>query len=89
MLLVVLAAAAIGGFFAYQFWFSDSGSNEETFNTYRVTTTTMRSTVTTSGEARAMEEILLSFGIAGRVSSVGVELGDEVKGELRGGGARR
>jgi len=79
VLLVVLAAAAIGGFFAYQFWFSDSGSNEETFNTYRVTTTTMRSTVTTSGEARAMEEILLSFGIAGRVSSVGVELGDEVK----------
>jgi HlyD family secretion protein len=81
VLLALLAAAAIGGFFAYQLWVAENGSDEKTFNTYRVTTTTMRSTVTTSGEARALDEIVLSFGIAGRVSSVGVKLGDEVKAD--------
>jgi HlyD family secretion protein len=79
LLLTVLIVAAVGGFFAYYFWFADDGSDEETFNTYRVTTTTMRFSVTTSGEAQAVREAVSSFGIAGRVSSVEVELGDEVK----------
>lgn len=78
VLLALLVVAAVGGFLAYYFWFADNGSNEEAFNTYTVTTTTMRFTVSTSGEAKAVKETVSSFGIAGRVSSVEVELGDEV-----------
>ena len=78
-LLALLVAAAVGGFFAYQFWFSDDGSDDGAFNTHTVTTATIRFSITTSGEAQAVQEIVSSFGIAGRVSSVEVELGDEVK----------
>jgi HlyD family secretion protein len=79
VLLTVLIAAAVGGFLVYYFWFADDGSDEEAFSTHTVTTTTMRFTVSTSGEAQAVRDTVASFGIAGRVSSVEVELGDEVK----------
>jgi HlyD family secretion protein len=78
-LLTLLIAAAVGGFFVYHFWFAEGSSNEAALNTYRVTTTTIRFSVTTSGEARAVDDTVLSFGIPGRVSSVEVELGDTVK----------
>jgi RND family efflux transporter MFP subunit len=80
--LVVLAlviAAAVGGFLVYYFWFAGNGSDEAALSTYRVTTATIRFNVTTSGEAKAVDESMLSFGIAGRVSSVEVKLSDEVK----------
>jgi HlyD family secretion protein len=83
MLLALVIVAAVGGFLAYYFWFADSGSDEEAFSTYTVTTTTMRFTVSTSGEAKAVRETVASFGIAGRVSSIEVELGDEVKTDQR------
>ncbi len=79
VLLTLLIAAAVGGFFAYHFWLADDGSDEEAVSTYRVATTTIRFSVSTSGEAQAVREAVLSFGIAGRVSSVEVELGDELK----------
>jgi len=77
--LIVLIAAAVAAFFVYYFWFADNGSNEEAFNTYTVTTTTIRFSVTTSGEAQAVRDTVASFGIAGRVDSIEVKLGDEVK----------
>ncbi len=79
VLLALLVAAAVGGFFAYQFWFADDGSDDEAFSTHTVTTATIRFSITTSGVAQAVQEAVCSFGIAGRVSSVEVELGDEVK----------
>jgi HlyD family secretion protein len=79
VLLTVLIAVAVGGFLVYYFWFTDNGSDGEAFNTYTVTTSTIRFSVTTSGEAKAVRDTVASFGIAGRVSSVDVELGDEVK----------
>ncbi|UCH86667.1 MAG: biotin/lipoyl-binding protein, partial [Dehalococcoidia bacterium] len=79
VLLAALIAVVVGGFLVYYFWLADDGSDEEGFTTYTVTTTTMRFTVSTSGEAQAVRETVTSFGIPGRVSSVEVELGDEVK----------
>jgi len=79
VLLALLIAAAVGAFFAYQFWFADDGSDDGAFNTYEVTTATIRFSVSTSGMAQAVNDTVSSFGIAGRVSSVEVELGDEVK----------
>ena len=79
MLLTLLIAAAVGGFFVYHFWFAEGGSDEAALNTYRVTTATIRFSVTTSGEAQAVNETVVSFGIAGRVSSVEVRLSDEVQ----------
>jgi len=79
VLLALLVAAAVGGFFAYQFWFTEDGSDDGAVNTHTVTTATIRFSITTSGVAQAVQEIVSSFGIAGRVSSVEVELGDEVK----------
>jgi HlyD family secretion protein len=77
--LALLIVAAVGGFFVYYFWFAGDNSDEAAISTYRVTTATIRFSVTTSGEAKAVNQSLLSFGIAGRVSSVGVKLSDEVK----------
>jgi len=79
VLLTLLVVAAVGGFFAYQFWFAEDGSDDGAFSTHTVTTATIRFSITTSGVAQAVQEIVSSFGIAGRVSSVEVELGDEVK----------
>lgn len=81
VLLTLLVAAAVGGFFAYNFWFAEDGSDDGAFNTHTVTTGTIRFSITTSGEAQAVREAVCSFGIAGRVSSVEVELGDEVKAD--------
>jgi HlyD family secretion protein len=79
VVLALLIAAAVGGFLVYYSWFAENGSDEETISTYTVTTATIRFNVTTSGEAKAVNQSLLSFGIAGRVSSVEVKLSDEVK----------
>ena len=79
VVLTLLIAAAVGGFLVYYFWFAGDNSDEAAISTYRVTTATIRFSVTTSGEAKAVNQSLLSFGIAGRVSSVGVKLSDEVK----------
>jgi multidrug efflux pump subunit AcrA (membrane-fusion protein) len=79
VLLAALIAVVVGGFLVYYFWFADDGSDEEGFTTYTVTTTTMRFSVSTSGEAQAVRDTVTSFGIPGRVSSVEAELGDEVK----------
>jgi len=79
VVLALLIAAAVGGFFVYHFWLAEGGSDEAALNTYRVTTATIRFSVTTSGEAQAVNETVLSFGIAGRVSSVEVRLSDEVQ----------
>jgi len=77
--LLVLVAAGAGGFIAYSAWFADNGSESKAFNTHRVGTTTIRSTVTVSAVAEAVDNTVLSFGIGGRVKSVEVALGDEVK----------
>ncbi|MGQ9572940.1 MAG: efflux RND transporter periplasmic adaptor subunit [Dehalococcoidia bacterium] len=79
VLLALLIPAAVGAFLVYQLWLAGNSSDEGTVNTYTVTTTTIRSTVTTSGVAQAVSDTVLSFGIAGRVSSIVVELGDEVQ----------
>ena len=79
VVLALLIVAAVGGFFVYYFWFAEGNSDEAALNTYRVTTATIRFSVTTSGEAQAVNETVVSFGIAGRVSSVEVRLSDEVQ----------
>jgi HlyD family secretion protein len=79
VLLVVVVVAAVGGFFVYQFRFSGDNSDNGALETYTVTTATIRFSITTSGEAQAVDQTVLSFGIAGRVDSLAVELGDEVK----------
>jgi len=81
VLLALLVAAAVGGFFVYHFWFAEGGSNGAAINTYRVTTATIRFSITTSGEAKAVDESVVSFGIPGRVDSVEVALGDQVKAD--------
>jgi len=83
VVLALLIAAAVGGFFVYHFWFAEGGSDEATISTERVTTATIRFSVTTSGEAKAVDQSVLSFGIAGRVSSVEVKLSDEVKADQK------
>jgi RND family efflux transporter MFP subunit len=77
--LLVLAAIGAGAFFAYSAWFADDDSQSNTFNTHKVGTATIRSTVTMSAAAEAVDNAVLSFGIAGRVKAVEVALGDEVK----------
>ncbi|MCJ7510110.1 MAG: efflux RND transporter periplasmic adaptor subunit [Dehalococcoidia bacterium] len=79
VVLALLIAAAVGVFLVYYFGFTGNGSDEAALSTYRVTTATIRFNVTTSGEAKAADESVLSFGMAGRVSSVEVKLSDEVK----------
>jgi HlyD family secretion protein len=79
VLLALLIAAAVIGFLVYRFGFADGGSDDGVVNTHMVTTSTIRFTVTTSGVAEAVEETVLSFGIAGRVDSLEAELGDEVQ----------
>ncbi|MGD0204968.1 MAG: efflux RND transporter periplasmic adaptor subunit [Dehalococcoidia bacterium] len=81
VLLALLIAAAVGGFFVYHFWFAEGGSNGVAISTYRVTTATIRFSITTSGEAKAVDESVVSFGIPGRVDSVEVALGDKVKAD--------
>jgi RND family efflux transporter MFP subunit len=76
--LVVLAIAA-GGFLAYGAWFGDDGSGSAAYNTHKVGQGTIRSSVTMSAAAESVDNAVLSFGIAGRVNSIDVSLGDEVK----------
>ena len=84
--LVVLAVAA-AGFLAYGAVFGGDGSESAAFNTHKVGTATIRSSVTTSAAAESVDNAVLSFGIAGRVNSVDVTLGDEVQaGPVRVGG---
>lgn len=77
-ILVLLAALGAGAFLVYSFWFADDGSESKAFNTHRVGTVTIRSTVTMSAVCEAVNNTVLSFGIAGRVKTVEVALGDEV-----------
>ncbi|MDP2950362.1 MAG: efflux RND transporter periplasmic adaptor subunit [Chloroflexota bacterium] len=79
LLLALLIAAAVVAFLAYRLLFAGDGAAKVAFSTHRVATTTIRSTITASGVAEAAEETALSFGIPGRVSSIDVKLGDEVK----------
>ena len=80
--LVVLVVAG-AGFVAYSAWFGDDDSESAAFNTHKVGPTTIRSSVTMSAAAESVDNAMLSFGIAGRVSSVDVTLGDEVKAGQR------
>jgi len=81
--LLVLVATGGGAFIAYSAWFADNGSENKAFNTHRVGLATIRTTVTMSAMAESVDNALLSFGIAGRVESVDVALGDEVKADQR------
>jgi len=81
--LLVLAAAGAGVFFAYGAWFGDDDSQAAAFNTHKVGTVTIRSTATMSAAAEAVDNAVLSFGITGRVKTVDVDLGDEVKAGQR------
>jgi RND family efflux transporter MFP subunit len=81
--LVLLAAIGASAFLTYSFWLADGGSEKKAFNTHKVDTVTIRSTVTMSGTADAVDNTVLSFAIAGRVKSVDVALGDEVKAGQR------
>jgi RND family efflux transporter MFP subunit len=76
---VVVAVLAAGSFFAYNAWFGDGDSESAAFNTHKASTATIRSTVTMSAAAESVDNAVLSFGIGGRVKSVDVTLGDEVK----------
>jgi RND family efflux transporter MFP subunit len=80
--LVVLAVAG-GGFFLAFGGFGGDGSESAAFNTHKVGQATIRSSVTMSAAAESVDNAVLSFGIAGRVSSVDVTLGDEVKAGQR------
>ena len=80
---LVLAAVGAGAFLAYGAWFSDDGSDNAAFNTHKVGTVTIRSSVTMSAAAEAVDNAVLSFGIAGRVNTVDVTLGDEVSAGQR------
>jgi RND family efflux transporter MFP subunit len=80
--LVVLAIAA-GGFLAYSAWFGDDGSGSTAFNTHKVGRATIRSSVTMSAAAESVDNAVLSFGIIGKVTSIDVSLGDEVKAGQR------
>ena len=81
--LVVVAVVAAGSFFAYDAWFGDDDSESAAFNTHKVGTATIRSTVTMSAAAESVDNAVLSFGLGGRVKSVDVTLGDEVKASQR------
>jgi len=76
---LVVLAVAVGGFLTYGAVFGGDGSESAAFNTHKVGTATIRSTVTMSAAAESVDNAVLSFGIAGRVKSVDVTLGDEVK----------
>lgn len=81
--LLILAAAGAGAFFVYGAWFGEDDSQSSALNTHKVGTATIRSTVTMSAAAEAVNNATLSFGIGGRVKSVDVALGDEVKAGQR------
>ena len=81
--LLALAAAGAAVFIAYGALFGDNGSESAAFNTHKVGTVTIRSSVTMSAAAEAVDNAVLSFGIAGRVKSLEVSLGDEVKAGQR------
>jgi len=76
---LVVLAVVVGGFLTYGAVFGGDGSESAAFNTHKVGTATIRSSVTMSAAAESVDNAVLSFGIAGRVSSVDVTLGDEVK----------
>jgi len=75
---LVVLAVAVGGFLAYGAVFGGDGSDSAAFNTHKVGIATIRSSVTMSAAAESVDDAVLSFGIAGRVISIDVGLGDEV-----------
>jgi RND family efflux transporter MFP subunit len=78
-LIVAVVIAAFGAFFIYRALFSGSGGKQESYQPYTVGTMNLRAAITTSGEAVAQNEAVLSFPIPGQIDAIYVELGDEVK----------
>ena len=83
IILLALVAIGAGGFLAYGAWFGGDGSQASAFNTQRIAMATIRTTVTMSAVAESTDNAALSFGVTGRVESVDVALGDEVKAGQR------
>ena len=78
-LIVGLVIAGLVAFVIYQAFFSGGGGKKESYQPYTVGTMTLRAAITTSGEAVAQNEAVLSFPIPGQIDAIYVELGDEVK----------
>jgi len=78
-LIVGLVIAGLVAFVIYQAFFSGGGGKKESYQSYTVGTMTLRAAITTSGEAVAQNEAVLSFPIPGQIDAIYVELGDEVK----------
>ena len=78
-LIVVLVIVGLGAFFIYQAVFSSGGGKQESYQPYTVGTMNLRAAITTSGEAVAQNEAVLSFAVPGQIEVIYVELGDEVK----------
>lgn len=80
LLALLLAAAAAGiGFVTYATWFSGGGEAQRDLEPYTVVRKTLRSTVAASGVAVAQEVSDVSFDHPGRVKTVDVTLGQQVK----------
>jgi HlyD family secretion protein len=81
-LLWALALAVVAGgvaFVTYATWFSGGGEAQRDLEPYTVTRKTLRSTVAASGVAAAQEVSDVSFDHPGRVKTVAVTLGQQVK----------
>jgi len=78
-LIVVLVIVGLGAFFIYQASFGGGGDKQESYQPYTVGTMNLRAAITTSGEAVAQNEAVLSFSLPGQIDAIYVELGDEVK----------
>ena len=78
--MLALLVIAIGVIAVLAWYFTRSGEETVVFEPQRVTATTgqLTTTVELSGSAAAAQTSSLSFGVAGEVDSVDVEIGDEV-----------
>lgn len=77
---LTLAAIAAGvGFVTYATWFSGGGEAQRDLEPYTVVRKTLRSTVAASGVAVAQEVSDVTFDHPGRVKTVAVTLGQQVK----------
>ena len=76
---VLLAALCIGGFFLWDTQLKGESSSAPKTTTQAVTRGTIRQTVATTGTVAAESSTSLSFQTTGRVTSVNVKLGEQVK----------
>jgi multidrug efflux pump subunit AcrA (membrane-fusion protein) len=76
---VLVAALCIGGFFLWDTQLKSEGSSAPKTATQAVARGTIRQTVATSGTVAAESSTSLSFQTTGRVTSVNVKLGQQVK----------